>query len=188
MAYLTGTIFPFVLIRVRNRPLLTACFLLAAVLTVTNYFLWEKRDAVALRHEEVKKKGEFMLESLVKRTDIDADLNALQGAMVQIGDNLIDEASMEVNLGYFYRLERVARVRLVRLNQLAALPANGSAFKSVPFSMQVSGSFRNAMNFLRALETGPRVLRIRQCNFERAANATGGDLTLDLTLDVLTKA
>ena len=95
---------------------------------------------------------------------------------------------MEVNLGYFYRVEKSTRVRLVRLNQLVSpAPAGSNPFKVVPFSMQVSGSYRNNMAFLRALECGPRILRIRNCSFERPTGETA-DFVLELTVDVIAKA
>jgi Tfp pilus assembly protein PilO len=92
-----------------------------------------------------------------------------------------------VNLGYFYRLEKPARVRLVRLNQLASPPSpDRKIFKSVPFSMQITGSYRNTLSFVRALETGSRILRIRSCSFERSAS-DANEFVVDLTVDALAK-
>jgi Tfp pilus assembly protein PilO len=160
---------------------------LTVFLAPANYFLRKERHVAARDHEEVRRKGEVMLRALTNRGRIDADVGALQTAIGQIERNLLDEQSMEVNLGYFYKLEKPARVRIARLNQLAATPPDTkSAFKAVPFSMQVVGSYRNTMSFLRALETGPRILRIRNCTFER--NTTdNAELILDLTIDVLAK-
>lgn len=173
--------------RARNRPVVAACFVLAFALGIANYFLWQQREAAVRQHADVRQKGEFMLRSLTDRTRIEADLGALETAMAQIEENVIDEPSMEVNLGYFYRLERTNRVRLGRLHQLSANPtAEGAKFKAVPFSMQVIGSYGNTMAFLRALETGPRVLRIRHSDFQRGEEGDP-DLTLDLTVDVLSK-
>jgi hypothetical protein len=56
----------------------------------------------------------------------------------------------------------------------------------VPFSIQVAGSYRSNLAFLRALENGPRILRVRNCSFERGA-ADQPELILDLTIDVLAK-
>ncbi len=172
---------------IRHRPLVAACFVATAALAVVNYFLWQDRAVVTKHDDEARRNGEFMLQALNSRARIDADLAALREAMAQIEGNLLDEHSMEVNLGYFYRCEKLARVRLVRLNQLAAPPPTpGARFKSVPFSMQVTGSYRNSIAFLHALETGSRVLRIRTCSFERAGeNST--DLIMELTVDVLAK-
>jgi Tfp pilus assembly protein PilO len=173
---------------VRERPYVAGCLVLALVLGGVNYFLWQRREAVTEQHAEARRKGEFMLQALTRRARIDADLGALREAMAQINDNLLEEQSMEVNLGYFYKFERKTRVRLVRLNQLASLPAaGGSRYKAVPFSMQVTGSYRESMSFLRALESGPRILRVRSCTFERGAEDST-DLTLDLTVDVLAKS
>lgn len=125
---------------------------------------------------------------MANRGQINQDLGLLQPAIAQIQRNLLDEQSMEVNLGYFYKLERPSHVRLVRLNQLIPPPSTTkSEFKVVPFSMQVIGSYRNTMSFLRALETGARILRIRNCTFEHGAS-DGSDLTLDLTVEVLARS
>lgn len=128
-----------------------------------------------------------MLHALTDRSRINAELSALQDALALIDRNLVDEASMEVNLGYFYRLERQTRVRLARLNQLSPLPPpDGNPFKAVPFSMQVAGSYRNLMDFLHELETGPRLLRIRGYDFARGDSADG-ELSLELTVEFLAR-
>ena len=170
----------------RVRPMLTLCIVLTVILAGVNYPLWQRRIEATREHETMRQKGEFMLHALANRQRIETDLAALRDALGQIEQHLVDERSMEVNLGYFYKLERMSRVRLTRLNQLVALPPPpGSPFKAVPFSMHVSGSYRNSMAFLRALETGPRILRVRSLSLERSA--TDQDLIFDLTVDVLAK-
>jgi hypothetical protein len=171
----------------RERPFFATGVLLIALLASVQYPLWQRRQAATHQHDEMRRNGEFMLHALATRGRIESDLGALRPALAQIQGELIDEQSMEVNLGYFYRLERAARVRLLRLNQLVSLPPpTGSPFKAVPFSMQLTGSYRNAIGFIRALETGPRILRVRNCTLERAGPA-GADVIFDLTVDVLGK-
>lgn len=161
--------------------------MLATVLAAANYPLWRARQAVARRHDEVRHQGEILLRTLANRPRIEGDLAALRAANGQIEASLLDEQSMEVNLGYFYRLEKTTRVRLVRLNQLAASPpAAGSPLKAVPFSLQLTGSYRSTMSFLRALETGPRIVRIRTSSFERVPGENG-DVMLDLIVEILAK-
>jgi Tfp pilus assembly protein PilO len=173
---------------VRHRPLVTGCFVLSVLLGTASYFLWEQRAVIARQHEEARRNGEFMLQALKNRTKIESDLAALREAMAQIDGNLLEEQSMEVNLGYFYRFEKMTRVRLARLNQLATpAPVAGAKFKAVPFSMQVTGTYRNNMSFLRALETGPRIVRIRNCSFERPSE-TSTELVMDLIVEVLAKS
>jgi Tfp pilus assembly protein PilO len=172
---------------VRARPVVASCLGLSILLGIGNFFLWQSRHSITLRHENVRQKGEFILRALESGPRIQADLALLRDGLARIEESLLDEDSMEVNLGYFYRLEKTTRVRLVRLNQLAAVPPPAkSPFKSVPFSMQVTGSYRNNMAFLRALETGPRILRIRTCSFERG-EPEEGEFLLDITVDVIAR-
>ena len=157
------------------------------LLAAGNYFLWQARRAAAQEHEQVRRKGEMMLRSLGNRARINTDLTALKEALELIERNLLDEQSMEVNLGYFYKLEKPARVRLMRLNQLAApLSLKKGPFKALPFSMQISGTYPNLMNYVRALETGPRIVRVRTSSFEKNSH-DNSELVADLTVEVLAK-
>jgi Tfp pilus assembly protein PilO len=171
----------------RMRPLTIAAIVFTLLIAAANVFLWHGRDDAAQKLAQVRGEAEQLVRTLAHRPRIERDLAALRDALAYIDKNLVDEQSMEVNLGYFYRLEKATRVRLVRLNQLAApVPAAGVLYKVIPFSMHVTGSYRNNMNFLRSLETGPRMLRVRNCTFERA----GGDnneVTIDLTVEVLAR-
>lgn len=170
---------------IRVRPFISAAFALVVLLGGANYVLWHQHRAVVLRHAEALRNGQFMVRALNGRAKITSDLATLSEGILHIEDNLIDERSMEANLGYFYRFERMTRTHLVRLNQLATpVTASNSRFKAVPFSLQLTGPYLNCMNFLRALENGPRILRIRNCSFERTVE-TSNDLTLSLTVDVL---
>ncbi|HEY1110472.1 MAG TPA: hypothetical protein VGE76_17615 [Opitutaceae bacterium] len=172
----------------RGRPVVSTSIALIVLLAAANYWLWRDRREIEGRLDAAKQKGEFMLRALSGRAAVDANLAALREAVAQIDANLLDEQSMEVNLGYFYRFERTTRVRLVRLNQLSSQPAQpGSKFKVVSFSLQITGTYRNNMAFLRALETGPRILRIRSSSLERTEK-DNANLTLDLMVDVLAKA
>jgi Tfp pilus assembly protein PilO len=170
---------------IRVRPLMAGSLILTSLLAVANVFLWRGRQDAAQQLGEARQQGERLVRSLTNRPRIDKDLAAVRDALAQIDKNLVDERSMEVNLGYFYRLEKATRVRLMQLNQLGAPPpVAGSAYKVIPFSMHVTGSYRNNMNFLRSLETGPRILRIRSCSFDRVAVGSS-EVTIDLTVEVL---
>jgi hypothetical protein len=175
------------LVYIRLRPFVSGCVALTLALAAGNFFLWQAHRSAVQQHEEVRQQGELLLRTLANRPRIDTDLAALRAANGQIERNLLDEQSMEVNLGYFYRLEKSTKVRLVRLNQLATpAPLPGSPFKTVQFSMQVKGSYRNNLSFLRALETGPSLLRLRNSSVERGP-AESPDVLMDLTVDILAK-
>lgn len=169
-----------------RRPVVSLLVTIFVVLMVANYFLWQQRRAVAVRHEEVVRRGVEVAKALTDQARTKADLNQLQDALAQIDRSLVVEGEMEVNLGYFYKIERLSRVRLSQLNQLSAMPApEGSPYRAVPFSMHVNGSYSQIMNFVHQLESGPRLLRIRTYSFVRTADVKSKNLDLDLTVDLL---
>ncbi len=171
----------------RLRPVLTGGLLGALLSAGANHHLWRQRQEAAGEHAVARRRGEDMLGALADRARIHADVAALREALEQIDRNLVTEEGMEVNLGYFYRLEKTSRVRLSRIDQLGTIPAPaGGPYKSVPVTLQVTGPYRSLLGFLRELETGPRILRVRDFRLERPDEA--GDLRLFLTVELLARA
>jgi Tfp pilus assembly protein PilO len=173
------------LILSRRRPLVVVCFALSAALIVANYFLWQQRREITRRHDEVRRQGEEMRNALTNHSRINAELATVNEAVSFIDRNLVVEGNMEVNLGYFYRMERLSRVRLTSLNQLGSPPPpEDNPFRAIPFSLQAAGSYSQIVHFLRELETGPRLLRIRSYSFSRGDTKTNA-MTLDVTAELL---
>jgi Tfp pilus assembly protein PilO len=170
---------------IRRHPLAVFVLALLAILGTGNYFLWQQREEVTRRHEEVQRKGEAMLLALTDHARITADLAAVKDAQQLIDRNLINEGSMAKNLGYFFQMETLSHVRISQLNQLVSQPSpEGNPFKAIPFSLRVTGSYSQIIKFLRELETGPRLLRIRTYSFVRG-DAKNSSLALDLTVELL---
>jgi Tfp pilus assembly protein PilO len=170
---------------IRRHPLVISVIALLAVLGVANYFLWQQREEVTRRHDEVQRKGEAMLNALTDHSRITADLAAVKEAQQLIDRNLINEGSMAKNLGYFFQMETLSHVRISQLNQLVSQPSpEGNPFKAIPFSLRVTGSYSQVIRFLRELETGPRLLRVRTFGFARGEAKNTG-LSLDLTVELL---
>jgi Tfp pilus assembly protein PilO len=169
----------------RRHPLLTAVMAIFVVLSLANYFLWQKREEVARRHEEAQHRGEAMLLALTDNARVTSDTVAVQKALQLIDRNLIVESSMAKNLGYFFQLETLSHVRISQLNQLVSQPAtDGSPFKAIPFSVRANGSYSQIIHFLRELENGPRLLRIRSYSFTKI-EAVNNSMAMDLTVEVL---
>lgn len=172
---------------IRQHPLVSAGLFIAVVAGVADYSLWDHRAEVMRQHEDRRTRGQAMLAALTDRARINQDLELLADAQDTIDRNLVVEDNMEVNIGYFYRLEKLNRVRLVRVDQMGSSAAEAdSPFKAVPVSLQVGGSYRNLLAFVRDLETGPRILRIRSFRLERA-DAAGNELSLVLTVELLAR-
>lgn len=126
-----------------------------------------------------------MQAALAGHNRIIACLTTVQEALAIIDKNLVVEAELADNLSYFYQLEKASRARLGLNNQLSSQPApEGAPYKPIAFSLRVTGTHFQLMSFVRELENGPRLLRIKNYNFSRG-DPTTNTLAMDLTLELL---
>jgi Tfp pilus assembly protein PilO len=169
---------------IKRNPFLFFCLVVFVGLSVADYFLWQRQKAITSRHEEVRRSGESMFAALSSHSRMVGELNTVDDALKQIDDNLIVEADLAENQGYFFQLETLSRVHLTQLNQLSSQPSEDRPYKAVPFSMRATGTYPQLISFLRELEGGPRQLRIRNFDFSRS-DAKSNALTLGLTVELL---
>jgi Tfp pilus assembly protein PilO len=171
----------------RLNPIIVASVTIIVLMGSASYFLWHKQHVLNADHETARRTGETMMESLTGQTRINSELAAATAAVDFIDRNLINEADLAENLGYFYSIEASARLRFSQLNQLSSQPQpEGSLFKPVPFAVRATGPYRQIMRLLHELETGPRLVHIRTYAFSQGE----GDeetVTMELTLDLLAR-
>jgi Tfp pilus assembly protein PilO len=146
----------------RRNPVMVGSVAVILVMGGASYFLWQRQGSLNSNHEEVRRNGEDMLQSLTGHARVAAEIATVSEALAFVDKNLINEGDLAENLGYFYSIEAAAHLRFSQLNQLSSQPQPpDSPFKSVPFSVRASGPYRQVMRLLHEMETGPRLLRIR---------------------------
>jgi Tfp pilus assembly protein PilO len=108
-----------------------------------------------------------------------------QNAVQRTEENLVFEENLAENLWYFYSIEGKTNTRLTELRQLdpAAL-SKGESYKRVPYELSATGDFVGISEFLRQLEIGPRLVRIREFTL-RKEMGEDEQLSLDLNLEML---
>ena len=170
----------------RRYPFVIVCSALAILLWVANYFIWQNHKELAAGHQTLQRSGEDMLQSLTGHTRVTAEMTAVTSALEFIERNLLNEADLAENLGYFYAIESTARIRFTQLNQLSSQPQPvGSLFKTVPFALKATGSYRQIMRLLHEMETGPRQLRVRTYSFNQGESGATDTVTMELNVEVL---
>lgn len=180
-------IFQQFMVFVRRFPVVMVSLAIFLLLSVANYFLWQRQLGLAAQHDEVRRNGEAMLSALSGFPRVTAQLDAVQKALKVIDQNLVVEGDLAENLGYFFQMGTRSQVRLSQLNQLSSQPqADGSPYKSVPFSLRAAGTYPQIISFLRELEKGPRLLRIRTYSFSRS-DPKSNILAMDLTVEMLAR-
>jgi Tfp pilus assembly protein PilO len=160
------------------------CSIVMVVLAGGGWWLWHdlanQEEILHLRTLA----GEAELDTIAFSPVLREALAQTRTAVTRIERNLVQESNLADNLGYFYQLEERTQTRIRGLNQLnTSGPKEGSraAYKAIPYSMEVSGSYEQVMNFLQSLESGARLVKVRSFSFRRAA---AGSATVVLQLDI----
>jgi Tfp pilus assembly protein PilO len=170
----------------RRYPVAVVSLILLVILGVGDYFLWQQRDERAETYERTRQEGEAMLLSLNGQARITAQSAAVDEALAYIDQNLTIESDLAGNLDYFYQIEKSTRIRLTNLSQLSSQPGGADEiYRAIPFSLRLTGGYAQVLAFLHELETGPRVLRVKNYRFAQADAAAADGLSLDLTVEML---
>lgn len=172
---------------VRSYPFLVTCIVLTLAMGGASYYLWKSQSVLASDHDRTRRQGEDMLLSLSGLPRVTTELGTVKEALEFIDRNLVREGDLAENLGYFYQLETVSRVRIQNVGQLSSqAPAEGSPYRSVPFTIRATGSYRQVLRFIREIETGPRLAKITTYTLHGGTN-NESPVQLDLSLEVLAK-
>ncbi|HEY4302157.1 MAG TPA: hypothetical protein VGM73_14880 [Candidatus Didemnitutus sp.] len=138
-------------------------------------------------HEVVRSEDEIQQKLIAGAANLRADRDAIAAAAQEMTSSLLIEENLADNLGYFYKIEDQSRARISDLHQMPApLGAANGTSKSVPFTVNVTGSFAQVFGFLYQLEHGSRLMRITAFTLDRKAQA-GDSVVLDLNLEMLAR-
>lgn len=171
----------------KRNPLLVASLLVIAVCGAGSWYLWDRQQTLGTVHEQLQRNGEAMIQSLASHARITAEVTKIEEAVAYIDRNLINEGDLAENIGYFYEIEAASRIKFTQVSQMNSQPQPADRpFKTVPFSLRTTGSYRQLLRVLRELENGPRLLRIRTFNLD-AERGDPEKLTLDLTVELLAR-
>ena len=171
----------------RRSPLAVISIILIVLVGTGDYFyLFKRRNELAEHYERTRQDGETLILSLNGQPRISAQAATIEEALDYINKNLAVESDLAGNLDYFYQIEKSAKVHLISLSQLSSQPSTEEeAYHSIPFSLRLSGAYPQILEYLHQLETGPRLLRVKNYRFAQSDSATADGLALDLTVEVL---
>jgi Tfp pilus assembly protein PilO len=168
----------------RRYPVAVFSLALLLVLGGADWFLWQRWTALAGESERTRQEGEAMFLALGGHSRIQAQSAEATEALAYLDNHLATEADLAGNLDYFYQIEKTTRIRLANLSQLSSQPVAEAAYLAIPFSLRLSGTYPQVLATLHALETGPRLVRVKSYRFTQA-NAAADGLSLDLTVEML---
>lgn len=160
---------------------------LSVALLVAAVLLWLDQHKLEQRLQTLTAQGEEVLTAVAAEPALRETLNQLRKANDRIAANLVAEPNLAENLWYFYNLEKSAQVRLRDLSQLSSQTAPGPAlYRLIPYSLRITGTFTQVMDFLQRLETGPKLAKVRNFSLNRV-DAEGLNVALQIDVVLLGK-
>ena len=154
------------------------------------FWLWHNVRALEATLKDRTQQGELELATIATSPLLREALTQAHATVTRIERNLVVESNLADNLWYFYTLEQQTRARVRGLNQLNTSgreEGSRAAYKLIPYTMEVGGTYAQVMNFLQSLESGPRLVKIRSFSFRRAV-AGSSDVVIQLDISVLGKS
>jgi len=141
------------------------------------------RETHSIRNQEYN----LMLDATSFGPLLRQELTAVREYTYAIESNLVDEDELADNDDYFRRMQIDSGVIMDNLQQLSSpRPAPSAVFRTVPFTLQVSGTYAQALDFLYRVETGPRLAGITSLSMQRLRTGEA-DITLQLDVNLLGK-
>lgn len=171
----------------RRNIFCTVCTILSLLLAAGIWILSMDIHTREILNRERSQEGAAMDSTLVTGPLIKQELARAQEIVQRFESNLVIDKNLADNLWYFYKIHPDSKDILTNLRALNADAASDdSDYKTVPFSLQLTGTYAQVSSYLLQLETGPRLTQIRSFNFRRQGPRSP-ILTLNLEVRVLAK-
>lgn len=185
---------------IKKNPIVTVCIIVALVAGAGIYFRADAVPSSEAKLEELSKQGRRMSTNIKNAARLDEELQTLATVNEHVNQRLVDAGQLADNLQYFYELEASTGINLIDLRQVGAAaigraPAKKSLFTPVNFSVSLTGTYAQLIDFLQRLESGRHFCRVLTADFSpvyegsgSAAAARPEKQTLALSLELLGKS
>ncbi len=172
---------------IRRFPFIVGCTFVAIAALAANLWIIDKAQAYDRELEDLNREGDSLLDVIANRSLLERELDLVKLAVNRTEDNLVIEDNLAENLWYFYSIENRARTRLTDLHQQnGSKPGANDKYRLIPYDLRVTGDFLQVAEFLRLLETGPRLLHLSRFTMRRVG-AAEGSIEMELEIELLGK-
>jgi len=172
---------------IKKHPIGVGCGLVAVACGVLLYL--HSGDIALSQAENEARTAEAnkMITNVRNSANLAEQVTEMQALSKELESRLMRAGQLAVNLQYFYKLEAENEIKLVDVRQGGVNRSGKMQYATVSFSLTVTGSFPQLVNFLNRLQAGRHFCRVNSATFNKSdgdADAAGG-MTLALNLDIL---
>lgn len=171
----------------KRYPFAVAGGFLAVILAASNWFIFLDQAEIEANLESEAKTGKEVLENVANSPVIRQQAVVIRNILKHLDANLIVEADLAQNVGYFYSFEEKSGAKLSDLSQMiSSNPPDGAPYRSLPFTMRITGEFPQVLALLHAIETGRYPAKINKFTVTRREDESGL-IEATITVNVLAK-
>ena len=184
------------LLRFLKRHAFAAVCCVLTIGTVAAYFArMDLLDQARTEAGQLQKEAENMKRNLRNASGLKEQLADLQVLLSIVDARLVRPDDLASNLQYFYRLESETGAKILQLRQMtgsapAGAKSSKTAYRPVPYSVIIEGSFPQVMLFLTRLERGPhfnhtQVFTAQRGSTDSPEGIRSGTVVVNLTIELL---
>ncbi len=179
----------------KKHPVAIGCGVLSLILVAGIYIRSGRAGALADQLHQKEAEGQKMLDDISNGAKLPEQYRELTATTSDLESRLVYGSERARNQQYFYRIESETGVNEINLQPIAVpVSPKGKSkriYSGVGFAITVDGDFRQVINFLTHLESGPHFYRLTSASVSRRGNRGSGPqsgvITLTLNLEFLGK-
>jgi hypothetical protein len=189
MAFTTKDVVAFL----KKYPVAISCGVLSAVLLAGSYIRNSRASELVTLMRQKEEEGQKILDNIRDGTNLPEQFETLSAATKELEARLVHAPERARNQQYFYRIESDTGVKELSLqpnpSSLAKQRGPKALYTGISYTITVQGDYRQILNFVGRLESGPHFYRPISASLSRPGQRGGPNsssaISLSLTLELL---
>lgn len=164
---------------------------------IVNFVRSEQIERLEADHDDLNVRHSRIIKNFKYGSELQADLEEMREMKNEGESRLFRPENLAVNQRYFYQIESATGVSLRNLKQIIVPPPTGKGskaarkkaaklmYRSISYSITVSGSYEQILNFLKKIEGGNAFVRLSGLVINSSRSNENAGIDLQLGIDVL---
>jgi len=180
MAFSTRNLVAFL----KKHPVAIGCGVLSVALLAASYLRSSRAGELAALLKQKEEEGQKILDNIRSGSNLSEQVGTLTTATKELESRLVRGSERARNQQYFYRIESETGVKEISLQPTVSgqqrLPK--TLYTGIGYTVSVQGDYRQILNFIGRLESGPHFYRLNSGSVSRQGQRGAADKTATLTL------
>ena len=177
----------------KKHPVAISCGAVSVLLLAGIYLRGSKAGELATTLKQKEEEGQRILDNIRGGASLPEQFETLAAATKELEGRLVRGTERARNQQYFYRIESETGIKEISLQQNSPPPLSAAQqrlpktlYSGVGYTVSVQGDYRQILNFVGRLESGPHFYRMISASVSRPGQRGTADATnaINLTLNL----